>query len=250
MTGQPFRDDRARPSVEVPFFAPAGGDFPREQPAAPAPFGTLPTARFGGPAPVPAPGPAPAVAGLRPLTGLGQAAVVLAGVVAATDVLAALASVAAGTSLVAAVVTLLAGLASFAVLVANWVVVALWLTRARANAERLAPAVRHRRNALWAWFGWIVPIAWLFVPHQVVADVWTASRHRAPRVPAPRTDLWWGLWLAGLLTSSLGLRLSGQGLEQASTAFTLVSALLWAAAVPVFAGVVRAIAAAQAPGRG
>ncbi|WP_432541027.1 DUF4328 domain-containing protein [Kineococcus sp. SYSU DK002] len=250
MTGQPFRDDRAHRPAEVPFFAPATGDFPpQHQPAGGAPFGAVPTARFGSPG-GPAPAPAPVVHGLQPLAGLGKAAVVLAGVVAATDVLSALTAFAADTSLVAAVATLLVGLAFFAALVANWVVVALWLTRARANAERLAPGARHRRHRLWAWFGWIVPIAWLFVPHQVVADVWAASRQHAPRVPAPRLGLWWGLWLAGLAASSLSFRLSTQGLEQASTALGLVSALLWTAAVPAFAGVLRAITAAQAPGRG
>ncbi|MFD0483868.1 DUF4328 domain-containing protein [Kineococcus sp. GCM10028916] len=84
-------------------------------------------------------------------------------------------------------------------LLAALVVTALWLGRARRNAQRITPAVPHRRAALWAWFGWFTPIAWFFVPRQLVEDVWTASRRRAPRGVEAPLRLWWTVWiLAGL----------------------------------------------------
>ena len=80
-----------------------------------------------------------------------------------------------------------------------FIVGALWLYRAQANARALAPQGVRRAQA-WAWFGWVTPIAGWFVPKQIVDDAWrvtappAAGPGSASRVRA--TGLWWGLWVA------------------------------------------------------
>ncbi|WP_053670338.1 DUF4328 domain-containing protein [Streptomyces sp. NRRL B-1140] len=70
-----------------------------------------------------------------------------------------------------------------------------WLDRVRDNAKALSGA-NPRYGYGWLWFGWVVPVANLWIPRGVVADV-----HRSVfperRLPAV-VNWWWGLWLAGL----------------------------------------------------
>ncbi|MET8544342.1 DUF4328 domain-containing protein [Kitasatospora sp. NPDC004799] len=75
-------------------------------------------------------------------------------------------------------------------------VFAVWMWRARVNAERLGGPGSQRRARAWAIGGWITPVANLWVPYQVVSDVWKAS---SPRRSAPRGLLavWWGALLVG-----------------------------------------------------
>ncbi|PRY17387.1 DUF4328 domain-containing protein [Kineococcus rhizosphaerae] len=240
MTGQQFPTPQfpgrgpRRPAGDVPFFAPAAGEFG----TVPPPPGVWGTAGTAGTA-------VPHRVDLEPLGGLGRAAVVLAVVVSAGDVLSALAEFGGDDSLLAGLVSLLGLLAYLGGLLANWIVVALWTSRARRNAARLAPGFPHRRAAAWAWFGWIVPIAWLFVPRQVVQDVWTASRGGALRGADPRIGLWWGFWVAGMLLGGAAFRLSVEGAGGAADALGLLSALVWAAGIPFFRTVLRTVAQAQ-----
>ncbi|MGQ0839236.1 DUF4328 domain-containing protein [Actinokineospora sp.] len=78
-----------------------------------------------------------------------------------------------------------------------------WLWRARINSARICDAPQ-RRRIRWALGSWFVPVANLWWPQMVVADVWRASR---PDVPARGGDLrdvrasvlvglWWGTFLA------------------------------------------------------
>lgn len=50
----------------------------------------------------------------------------------------------------------------------------VWLFQARRNAERIADRA-HRWSRPWVIFGWVVPIVSLWVPKQIVDDVWSAS---------------------------------------------------------------------------
>jgi eukaryotic-like serine/threonine-protein kinase len=77
-----------------------------------------------------------------------------------------------------------------------YVVGSIWLYRAQANARAVA---EHRVPSLaWAWLGWLVPVAWFFVPKQIVDASWrvTAPLEGARTTPGrPRsTIVWWGLW--------------------------------------------------------
>jgi hypothetical protein len=183
---------------------------------------------------------------LEPAAGLGTAATALAGVVAGAVLLTGLVTVAADRSPVAALLSGLGSLATFGLLLANWVVVALWLGRVRRNAVRLAPYAVQRRNPAWAWFGWIVPVALLFVPYQLVHDVWVACRDRARNVPAPHLRVWWGLWLSGGAAMNAASRLPDDAAASTVAALLVLSGALLAGAAVAFAGVLRAVAAAQA----
>lgn len=243
-----FGTDTQRRAAEVPFFAPPAGEFtPTSGPVASG----ATASRFGAPqsfASAPPVGWPPArttPAPLEPVAGLGTAAVVLAAVVTGTTLLTGLVTVAADRSLAAAAVSGLGSVATAGLLLANWIVVALWLGRARRNAVRLAPSAVQRRHPAWAWFGWIVPVALLFVPFQLVQDVWSACRDRVRNVPAPRLRTWWGLWLSGVAASNAASRLAGDASSATVAGLLLVSAVLLAGAAVAFAGVVRAVGAAQ-----
>ncbi len=92
----------------------------------------------------------------------------------------------------------LANLGSFWVLVpvscAAGIALIVWLWRARINSERMGGAAAHRRARGWVVNGWVIPVGALWIPYQVVSDVWRAS---APRrsVPATLVRAWWALFV-------------------------------------------------------
>ncbi|GGU43057.1 hypothetical protein GCM10010211_02940 [Streptomyces albospinus] len=120
-----------------------------------------------------------------------------------------------------------------------------WLWRVRDNARTLS-GQRPRYSWPWVYAGWILPIANLWIPRGIVADIHRAS---APGERLPRAvNWWWGLWLVG----SLG----GAGLYAGTTdaviarAYTDAPLLLVADAAVVGAAVagtfvVRALTAVQ-----
>jgi hypothetical protein len=89
------------------------------------------------------------------------------------------------------------------------VVFLCWLFRARANAEALAP-FEHRRHKAWIIFGWFVPPVLLWFPKQIVDDVWQTSdpaiRQRDPMIRTRSRAIvivWWLCWLATLTCALL-----------------------------------------------
>ena len=132
-----------------------------------------------------------------------------------------------------------------------------WLWRVRDNA-RVLSGQRPRYAGPWVYAGWIVPVANLWIPRGIVADIHRAS---APGARLPRAvNWWWGLWLAGML-SGVGLMYADSTDEVIVRAYTDVHLLLAADAAVVGAAVacvlvVRALTAAQEagmdtpPGRG
>ncbi|MFJ5836579.1 DUF4328 domain-containing protein [Streptomyces shenzhenensis] len=122
----------------------------------------------------------------------------------------------------------------------------VWLWRVRDNARTLSGR-RPKYHGIWVYLGWIVPVVNLWVPRGLVADVHRAS---APdrRLP-PVLNVWWALWLIGLL-SGVGLFYEDSRDEVIARAYTdvwqlLVSdaAVVGAAVAAVF--VVRAVTAVQ-----
>ncbi|MFJ8789089.1 DUF4328 domain-containing protein [Streptomyces sp. NPDC102462] len=121
-----------------------------------------------------------------------------------------------------------------------------WLWQVRDNARALSGRPPKYRG-FWVYLGWIVPVANLWVPRGVVADV---HRTSAPDKRLPFVlNVWWALWLIGML-SGVGLlyRESRDGLiERAYTdVWQLLlpdAAVVGAAVAAVF--VVRAVTAAQ-----
>jgi Domain of unknown function (DUF4328) len=74
------------------------------------------------------------------------------------------------------------------------IVFVLWFRRARINAESSGWPQRRARG--WTIWAWIVPIANLFVPFQLMADIWHASLPAGERGgTALLPGLWWAAWL-------------------------------------------------------
>ncbi|MFB7495110.1 DUF4328 domain-containing protein [Streptomyces sp. NPDC056161] len=121
----------------------------------------------------------------------------------------------------------------------------VWLDRVRDNALALSgqPA---KYLGIWVWLSWIMPVVNLWFPRGLVADV---HRRSAPdrRLPAV-VNVWWALWLIGLL-SSVGLLTEKSTDEMIELAYTNVWQLMVADVAMVGAAVaavfmVRAITAA------
>ena len=143
---------------------------------------------------------------LRSAAGLGTAAIVLACVLTAVQVVVLLLAPEGAAALRAAgeagipayqsqftaydAVGLLYG----ALQVACYVVTCLWLYRSRATAVAANPTFIHERSPVWSWLGWWVPIVSLWFPHQVVRDIRRATS------PGPVSGIggWWAAWLVYL----------------------------------------------------
>jgi len=93
------------------------------------------------------------------------------------------------------------GVPTLGVFVAAWIVSALWLSRARADAEVLNPRFRHKRSAGWAWFGWLVPVVNYWFPYQYVRDVRLATSTEERRCST--VVGWW--WTTLLASQHIGL---------------------------------------------
>ncbi|MEV7013367.1 DUF4328 domain-containing protein [Streptosporangium sp. NPDC051022] len=101
----------------------------------------------------------------------------------------------------------LCGVVDTAAYVLTGVVFVVWLYRARSNAEAITP-IAHRRSKSLLIFGWIIPIASLWLPKQVVDDIWVTStpqdpplnpRHPTALEGARHSGLVWAWWLTWLI---------------------------------------------------
>ncbi|WP_328369779.1 DUF4328 domain-containing protein [Streptomyces sp. NBC_00445] len=121
-----------------------------------------------------------------------------------------------------------------------------WLWRVRDNAYALS-GQRPRYAWPWIYLGWIIPVANLWVPRGLVADI---HRTGVPDRPLPRVvNWWWALWLVGLV-SGVGLMYTDSKDEVIARAYSDVGVLLAADAAMVGAAVagalmVRALTSAQ-----
>ncbi|MFJ4201852.1 DUF4328 domain-containing protein [Streptomyces sviceus] len=121
-----------------------------------------------------------------------------------------------------------------------------WLGRMRDNA--LALSGRPPRYAgIWVYVSWIVPVANLWIPRGIVADI----HHRsAPDRKLPVVvNVWWALWLVGMVTG-VGLMYDGDTDDVIARAYHGVTTLLVADLAVVGAAVaailmVRALTAVQ-----
>jgi Domain of unknown function (DUF4328) len=89
-----------------------------------------------------------------------------------------------------------------ALTVLTGIVFVMWFRRARINA--VASGWRQRRAVGWTFWGWLVPVASLFVPFQLMGDIWRASlpedrRRKVAWLPG----LWWTCFLAGCVTKGV-----------------------------------------------
>ena len=71
----------------------------------------------------------------------------------------------------------------------------VWLDNVRDNARELSGR-RPRYSGFWLYAGWLIPLANLWIPRGIVADVHQDS---APGERLPRSlNVWWALWLLGM----------------------------------------------------
>jgi hypothetical protein len=114
--------------------------------------------------------------------------------------------------------------------IATAVVFIRWFHRMRVNAEVFGPQ-EHRMRRGWAIWGWFVPVANLWLPRRVAADIWDASAPlptlsledgtRMPSSPHYLLNSWWCLWAAAAVTD----RLSSQSVRRADTPAELREAI-------------------------
>jgi len=138
--------------------------------------------------------------------------------------------------------------------VAAFIFTGIWLARARRNAVRIA-LTPQRRDKMWVWLGWIVPIVSLWYPKQVIDDVW-----RATLPSEPTTRWWWGTWIASQLLGGFadswasGLKGPVPGTTNLTNRVTWIEDLVWlellaalamTIALPLWIRVVRTITTAQ-----
>lgn len=79
-------------------------------------------------------------------------------------------------------------------LAATVILFLVWFRRARINAER--SSWRQRRARAWAFWGWLIPIGNLWIPFQLMGDIWRAGlppERRASTAWLPA--VWWVSWL-------------------------------------------------------
>ncbi|RPF22100.1 uncharacterized protein DUF4328 [Myceligenerans xiligouense] len=98
------------------------------------------------------------------------------------------------------------GILLFPLGITIFVVGSLWLHTSRKFAEAVNPAYHHRRGAVWAWIGWVVPVVSLWFPYLVVSDVRRATIRNRPR---PGIGVWWACWLVPLVCDQVTNRLTG-----------------------------------------
>ncbi|MCI2240084.1 DUF4328 domain-containing protein [Paenibacillus sp. TRM 82003] len=190
---------------------------------------------------------------LRPVQGLGTAALALAVAVTAGEGITALAGFGHTPGAPLTPYDVLTALTSL-VWLAAFVVTCLWLTRVRRNSELLAPSHHHARNPVWAWAGWFVPVVSFWFPYQVVRDALDASAAAATphrdRVRRPPLAPWWAGWLVGQFAVSAAARRATAPLDPGEASATGLLHLLGFAGLVVslvaWFRVVRAAGALQA----
>ncbi|RZU44086.1 uncharacterized protein DUF4328 [Streptomyces sp. BK022] len=163
---------------------------------------------------------------LRSPVGLGQATVVMLGLVGAGDVVAIWADLAKPSLLTGLVLDNAQG----ALLLATAVVYLCWLWRIRANAD-VFDASSQSLARWWTIGGWFVPIVNFWFPRRIVLDAWDAGAPQGRPAGHGLVDLWWTAWVAGLIADRLLRVGSGAGMLAVVDGIDLVAAVLAAAVV-------------------
>ncbi|MFF7641862.1 DUF4328 domain-containing protein [Streptomyces canus] len=97
-----------------------------------------------------------------------------------------------------------------------------WLGRMRDNA-RVLSGRPPRHAGIWVYVSWIVPVANLWIPRGIVADI---HKRSAPDRKLPVVvNVWWALWLVGMVTG-VGLMYDGDTDDIIARAYQGVSTLL------------------------
>ncbi|MFJ3609098.1 DUF4328 domain-containing protein [Streptomyces hydrogenans] len=94
--------------------------------------------------------------------------------------------------------------------IATIVVFLVWFFRVRQNAEVWAGDLQSRTPG-WAIGAWFIPIANLWIPRHIAADIWRASRRDPSAADGAREltllNSWWGFWVAGAIVDRVASRM-------------------------------------------
>ncbi|MGW4222553.1 DUF4328 domain-containing protein [Streptomyces bauhiniae] len=163
---------------------------------------------------------------LRSPVGLGQATVVMLGLVGASDVVSLWVDWRLPSSRTMAVV----GIAQGVLLLATAVVYLCWLWRVRVNAE-VFDASSQSKARWWTIGGWFIPFVNFWFPRRIVLDAWDASAPQGRPSGHGLVDLWWTAWVAGLIADRLLRVESGAGMLAVADGIDLLAAALAAVVV-------------------
>lgn len=118
----------------------------------------------------------------------------------------------------------------------------VWFRRARINAEH--HGWRQRRARGWTFWGWVVPVANLWIPFQIMGDIWRAglpepARSKTAWLPA----LWWTAWLLGGGTEAISGRspAAGKVIPGMTPGAPLAGQILLAAAALALLAIIRKV---------
>lgn len=127
------------------------------------------------------------------------------------------------------------------------VLVSMWFHRANANLHATGLAMNHGPHMAWIWF--LVPVANLFKPYQVLREIWVDSHRLADGFAAPSPSLlglWWGSWIAGIgLFRVADLLAVAYGAPRASLAVSVLAALALVASALSLRTLIREVNTAQ-----
>ena len=82
----------------------------------------------------------------------------------------------------------------FGLRLATAVVFVRWMVVLYRNAVQWAPE-RIRHSELWVTISFFIPIAQLFIPFQIMMDLWRASSLPGRQLPPTLVIRWWTLWI-------------------------------------------------------
>jgi hypothetical protein len=176
----------------------------------------------------------------RQVTDATTATVVASLALTGADLAGAVAAMTVGGRAVEFVVGLRAGL-----LVLAWLAASLWLLAIRSNAASLDPEGVDAWP--WAFLGWVIPIAWFWIPKAMVDESWeTTARGCRDGSQPGSTSGWWCLWVAYTFLEVVALRAALLGTDIThATVFLVPTAILSVAALAAWLPIVRRVSATQ-----
>jgi hypothetical protein len=126
------------------------------------------------------------------------------------------------------------------------IVCVIWFVRARVNADRIE--VPQPLSTAWAFWGWVVPVVFLWFPCMIMAGIWRASQTKPDRGrPMVLVAAWWACWLLAWFTGFREVTRTANGVVTHSVGFwfevTTASKGFAALAAVLFAAIIGRVSA-------
>jgi hypothetical protein len=128
------------------------------------------------------------------------------------------------------------------------IVMLVWVSRVRNNAERFGGPGSQRLSRGWAVWGWICPVVDLWFPYRTMSDIYRASATRKP-AKATIIAVWWLAFLVSTLINQIGTRIvendTGVSALRTDALLSTVSAVFTIIAAGLIVMIIRQINAWQ-----